>query len=54
MKKKKRSYKHGMFGWIKNQSLEFPKEQKEAGLGYVMIIIGGVLQVAGVIMVMIW
>ena len=45
--KKKDSFPHGTFGWLANIREEFPKEQKKAIIGCVMIVIGGVLQVAG-------
>lgn len=50
--KKKGDYPHGTFGWLEGLHETFPKEQKKAIIGCVMIILGGVLQVAGTIMSM--
>lgn len=50
--KKKDDYPHGTYGWLESLHDSFPKEQKKAKIGCVMIIVGGILQVAGTIVSM--
>ena len=51
--KKKSDYPHGTWGWLKQTGDNFPKEQKKATIGCLMIIIGGVLQVVGQVVMLI-
>lgn len=37
----------GTWGELKNKHKEFPKEQKRARIGYVLIVLGGIMQIIG-------